>query len=298
MLANKVAQLKRETVVADRIVSFWEKQIDFYGEAKAEAFYKSIGLNHLETKAAVEWEGMMLSREPTEAEKVCVKGVSQAQESGKVSVTSVLMKARESMIDSAMTEIEKLKPATYHELIIEMPAKAHSELRNQVDSIFMHGKKLVAAELGKKASKQSQPDDGEDSELDDLTDLTDARLANDIQARVTAAATRFALLGLTGNELWKAVRKEVEAGSVSYIDRSSTGLTNKVLNMGRSSEADDRSDEWDRVEYSALLDQNVCDPCAADDGETAADESELTPAPNPDCAGGDWCRCFHVFINQ
>jgi hypothetical protein len=95
-----------------------------------------------------------------------------------------------------------------------------------------------------------------------------------------------------------AVQKEITAGSVTYIDRAARGLATKVINIGRSDEAESKKDEWDRIEYSALLDQNVCDPCASQDGDTASNEDDLQPAPNPDCLGGDLCRCFHIWINQ
>jgi hypothetical protein len=101
---------------------------------------------------------------------------------------------------------------------------------------------------------------------------------------------------LVGAALLDAIRTEVETGSVSYIDRTATGLANKTLAIGRADEADDRRDDWERVEYSAILDQNVCGPCAAEDGQEAANETDLQPAPNPECEGGDWCRCFHVFV--
>jgi hypothetical protein len=135
-------------------------------------------------------------------------------------------------------------------------------------------------------------------DLDILTDLTDSRVANDVQSRIIAAAQRFTLLGLVGKELLEAITSEIKSGSVSYIDRAATGLANKVINIGRSDEAESRSGEWDRVEYSALLDENVCDPCASFDGESATNESDLEPAPSPSCLGGDFCRCFHVFITQ
>jgi hypothetical protein len=68
------------------------------------------------------------------------------------------------------------------------------------------------------------------------------------------------------------------------------------LNFGRAKEARARKDEWSLVEYSAILDANSCDPCASDDGQQSSDEDELTPVPNPSCAGGDFCRCVHVYI--
>jgi hypothetical protein len=139
-----------------------------------------------------------------------------------------------------------------------------------------------------------QAEEDEFDDLDLLTDVTDARVVNDVQSRITAAATRFFLLGLTGAPLFEAINNEVSAGSVSYIDRASRGVANRVISIGRSDEAQARSDEWDRIEYSCLLDLNSCEFCAADDGQSATDEADLTPTPNPDCPGE--CRCFLVYV--
>lgn len=298
MLSEKVHLLKTTSEVGIKIANFWNTQIERHGEECAEAFYKSIGLNHLPVKS-VEWEGLQLSREPTEAEKLCLKSISFAQDAGKASVLPILLNARSALIDDAIEAIKKLKPATYHKLILTVPDQYQEQLRVEVSSIFMRGKKLVDQELSRgKSVKQSDPTDEDDSELDDLADLTSSRVANDVQARITAATARFALLGLTGKALWDAVRSEIDSGSVAYVERASTGVANKALSFGRAREAEDRSDEWDRVEYSAILDQNVCEPCAADDGQTSTNVDDLTPAPNPDCAGGDWCRCFWVFIAE
>lgn len=303
-LQKKVLKLKLDGAIALRHAQFWERQIAQHGEQKATAFYTSLGLNHLEKKS-IEWEGLTLSREPTEVEKLCIKSIASAQEAGKASVTTVLLKLRTDLIDNALKAIKKLTPATYHELILKTPKESRAELREQLAKVFEKGRNLVALELGRQrgksviagnAFKQSQEED--DEELDDLTDLTDSRVVNDVQSRITATAARYALLGLAGAALWEAVNKEMADGSVSYIDRAATGITNKVLAFGRSREAEDRSDEWGSVEYSAILDQNVCEPCAADDGQSAKSEDDLTDTPNPDCAGGDWCRCFHVFVQD
>jgi hypothetical protein len=296
MLAKKIAQLHHDVVVAERIASFWQKQIDFYGEAKAEAFYRSIGLNHLECKS-VEWEGLTLSREPTEAEKLCVKGISQAQDAGKESVGKVLLNTREALINEGMREIKLLSPADYHLLVLEVP---ENELKPELAKVFTRGKKLVASELaGQKshvAKETKAITDDEDEALEELADLTNSRLTNDVQARIINSTQRFRLLGLTGAALWHAVRQEIEEGSTSYVDRAATGAANVALSSGRSAEMAERADEIDRYEYSALLDPNVCEPCAAEDGETASDPADLQPTPNPECAGSDFCRCFTVAI--
>lgn len=293
-LQEKVIKLKLDAVVAARHASFWQKAIDEHGEEKATAFYTHLGLNHLEKKS-VEWEGLKLSREPKEHEKLAVKGIANAQESSKEAISRILLALREELISDGLKGIKKLTPATYHELTLQASSDSRLSLRDRLIKVHRQGRMLVAAELGK---KQSLEEEDEFDDLDVLTDVTDARVANDVQSRIVAAAARFALLGLVGVPLLDAIRTEVNAGSVGYIDRASTGLANRVINIGRMDEAERRRDEWGRVEYSALLDQNVCGPCAAEDGKEAQNEADLTPTPNPECEGGDWCRCFHVFIQD
>ena len=290
-LQEKVLKLKLEAVVAARHAAFWQKAIDTQGEEKATAFYKHLGLNHLEAKT-FEWEGMRLSRLPTRHEAIAVKGVSSAQESAKEQIGTILLKLRSELISDGLKGIKPLSPTDYHTLTLRASPESRSRLRDRLINVHRQGRMLVVTELGK---KQDIPDD-EFDELDELTDVTDSRVANDVQSRIVGAATRFALLGLTGAALMAAIQGEISAGSVGYIDRASTGLANRVLNIGREDEAERRKDEWSRVEYSALLDANVCEPCAAEDGQEAENEADLTPVPNPECLGGDWCRCFHVFV--
>lgn len=292
-LQEKVINLKLNAALAVKHAQGWQRLIDLYGEDKATEFYKHLGLNHLEKKS-VQWEGMTLSREPKEYEKIAVKGIATAQESSKEAIGNILLALRTELISDGLKGIRKLDPAMYHELILDTPGEFRTSLRDRLIEVHRHGRLLVAAELGK---KEAVPED-EFDDLDMLTDVTDSRIVNDVQSRIIAAAARFALLGLMGSALQDAVRNEVQAGSVSYINRAATGLANKVINIGRQDEAERRRDQWGRVEYSALLDQNVCGPCAAEDGQEAENEAELTPTPNPECEGGDWCRCFHVFVQD
>lgn len=293
-LQSKIINLKLNAALAVKHAQGWQRLIDLYGEEKATAFYSHLGLNHLEKKS-IEWEGLTLSREPKEHEKIAVKGMAQAQVSSKESISPILLSLRTELITDGLSAIQKLAPSTYHELTLRVSSEFRSSLREHLIGVHRRGRMLVAAELNRKAAVL---DDDEFDDLDLLTDLTDSRIANDVQSRIIAAATRFSLLGLTDSELSTAVQNEIATGSVSYIDRASTGLANRVISIGRGDEAQSRRDEWSRVEYSALLDQNVCGPCASSDGEEADNEDDLTSTPNPECEGGDWCRCFHVFVQD
>lgn len=295
-LAEKTLKLKLDAAVAGRVALFWEKQIATHGEAKATEFYTSIGLNHLEKKS-FEWEGLTLSREPTTAEKLCVKGIAGAQGSAKEKITSILLKLRAELISDGLKGIKKLDPATYHELTLQASSESRTSLRDRLIKVHKQGRTLVVAELSKQKDAVLDSSTDEFDELDDLTDLTDSRVANDVQSRITAAAARFALLGLTGKALLDAVQNEIETGSVSYIDRAAIGVGNKVINIGRYDEMRARKDSIERYEYSALLDVSTCPSCASDDGKESNTMDDLPDTPNPNCAGSDYCRCFIVAIS-
>lgn len=315
-LQEKVLNLKLEAATAARLAMFWEKQIHTHGERKTEAFYTHLGLNHIERKG-FEWEGLTLSREPKEHEKLCVKGIANAQETAKEQIGKVLLSLRTELIAQGVEAIQTLAPKDYHTLILEVPEGSKADLRARLEKVYLQGRKLVDQELSKQKAgarypltrpehlfvvselgkKEALPEEEFDFDLlDDLADITDSRIVNDVQTRITAAAARYRLLGLGDAALWKAVEDEIRLGSVSYINRASQGLANRVINIGRRDEARSRRDEWERVEYSAILDSNVCDPCVAEDGQEATNEEDLEPVPNASCPGE--CRCFHVYVAE
>jgi len=294
-LREKTLNLKLQAACALRLARFWQKAIDEHGEVKATAFYTHLGLNHLETKSTFEWDGLTLSREPKEHEKIAVKGVAQAQESSQEAISKILLSLREELITDGLSGISKLTPQNLHELILSPSKESYSDLRDRLIKVHKQGRMLVVAELNGIKSLKAAAED-EFDELDDLTSLTGSRVANDVQARIIDATTRYSLLGLTGKELLSAVESEMADGSVSYIDRAARGLANRVINIGRTDEMKERADDIERYEQSALLDANVCEPCAADDGQTASSPDDLPGGPNPECLGSDQCRCFVVAV--
>lgn len=310
-LTEKIKTLESSAAEAWRVARFWRQASSSLGEHGAERLYLASGLNHIDRKG-ISWEGMVLSRLPKEHEKLMIKALATEQVNAKEQISDILLKLRTRLISDGLKGIKILAPADYHALTLRAPADFRSNLRDRLITVHRQGRILVAKELGHSkadeysqgslgqvmAYSQKQTDDDEFDDLDTLTDVTNSRVANDVQSRIVAAAQRFTLLGLTGAALFGAVQGELNTGSVSYIDRASTGLANRVINIGREDEAQRRRGEWSRVEYSALLDQNVCGPCAAEDGQEADNEADLTPVPNPNCEGGDWCRCFHVFVQD
>lgn len=290
-LSERVQKLRLNSLLGAKLAAFWQEKIDTHGEVKATEFYRHIGLNHVECKG-VEWEGLKLHREPKEHEKIALKGVANAQENSKEKIATILLQLREELISDGLKAIKKLEPAEFHKLILSVPAESSAQLRDRLIKVHKQGRVLVANELG---VKDSVPDD-EFDELEGLVDIVNSRVVNDVQFRIIDAAVRQATLQKISKEFWRNVQETVNAGSVTYINQTSGGLANRVIGIGRADEMQRRSDDIVRYEYSALLDERVCENCAPLDGTESTDIDDLPSVPLISCLGGDLCRCFIVAI--
>lgn len=78
-----------------------------------------------------------------------------------------------------------------------------------------------------------------------------------------------------------------------------TAAITEGINEGRADYAAEMAPEYASSVRSGLLDNNICDECADQDGEefTVEEGVEVT-LPDPNCAGGDACRCVMVFISK
>ncbi len=101
---------------------------------------------------------------------------------------------------------------------------------------------------------------------------------------------------LTKGEIIRKVEEDLNAQSDKWIDGAASKGANEAFADGRAEGYAEYADEIGEVQYSALLDWNTCENCQAADGEVGPTPEEVTAVPNPDCDGGDKCRCVHVFV--
>jgi hypothetical protein len=296
MLKDKVQQLKTQAHNASRVAECWERLIETHGEAKATAFYSSLGLNHLEQKS-VEWEGLTLWREPTEAEKIAVKDVADAQESGKAKIAKILKALKLKLVQQAIDEILKLDPEEFHTLVLDLPDAP--ELVKALDTVYMQGRTQVAKELSAQGLTVEAPNAAEaaiSAEMQSLADFLLSRTANSVAGRVADIASEQVILGRTGNDLENAVTDAAEALSDAPEERAAAGGANRAVGRGRMDEMAIHAGEIDLWVFSSLLDQNTCDACFSEDGTEYDSYDEVPSFPFEDCLGTFLCRCFAVGI--
>jgi phage gp29-like protein len=70
----------------------------------------------------------------------------------------------------------------------------------------------------------------------------------------------------------------------------------RLMGDGRIDQAAADSAEIASATYSAVMDRNTCDTCEGQDGDETTDLDEAAGwTPNPDCDGGEQCRCLVVY---
>ncbi len=102
--------------------------------------------------------------------------------------------------------------------------------------------------------------------------------------------------GMPKGEIIARIEDELEAQSDGWFESAASKGANEAFADGRQSGYEEYADEIASVMYSAILDSNTCGNCASADGAEGKTPEDVPSVPNPDCDGGDKCRCVHVYV--
>jgi HK97 family phage portal protein len=255
-------------------------------------------------KKTFDLNGLTLGREPQGVElAIDLKKIDGDYQTARQYLAAILAKLRTDLIEQAAAELDKLEPATAHTLSLVPNLRYRSQISKVLKNAYKVGRQQIIAELNaQRTGKGVAPIDIESKDdpewltyIDELTDGLIARMISEITKRGIDVYLRMKLLVDYSVEALKA---ELESQSDKFIDPMAGSTANAAISEGRDDEIKDQIDAGNagEVMYSAILDANTCGPCADADGETASDPADLPAAPNPDCDGGDKCRCIIVAI--
>lgn len=248
-------------------------------------------------KKTFDLDGLTLGREPQGIELVIdLKQIAADLESEKEKLAKILKRFRVSLIDQAVTKLDKLDPADAHTLVLVPDAITQKQIAKSIRSAYQAGQQQIIAELTAQAAKNiagvlELKDDPLDQ--DELADLTISRIINEIQKR---AVDWYTMLKLLLDYTSEKLRDKLLGESEKWIDQLAGNTANISIQYGREAEIENNLDQIDRCEYSAIMDANTCGPCGDADGETGATPADLPDTPNPDCEGGSNCRCFIIGV--
>ena len=123
-----------------------------------------------------------------------------------------------------------------------------------------------------------------------------AEFTNTLSARATNAAIDWKRRGVSDGQVIQGVQADLDDQSDKWIDGVGSKGANEAFAEGREAGYAEYADEIGSVIYSAILDLMTCEACQAADGQQGATPDEIDDVPNPDCDGGDKCRCVHVYV--
>lgn len=246
-------------------------------------------------KKSLEWEGMELSREPTELEAPIIKAIAASMDVGKQSLEGVLMTLREELILEATKDLEALEPDNYHALVLGANPTTENRVKVLLEASYRKGRDLVRSELGTQERIAGKAEEEAMPSIATLARITITRIINEVQTRAIEIAARLALL-FGGKADTQAVKSQLEETSTGYVSKAAQGAANAAIAEGRRAEFDAQKDQISRYIYSAILDTNTCGVCALADGTESESVTMLAMTPNPLCDGGLLCRCLIIGV--
>jgi len=169
-----------------------------------------------------------------------------------------------------------------------------------LEKLWRHGRREAAAELQRAGYTvprvYAQPEHAH-GKVPELADL-EAKLLKKINGlSVTVESQRVTLAmaadGPVGAALASALLDVLGARSIA------AGAVSTAMFGGMGATFEENQDLIGQWEYSSVLDGGTCDVCAPLDGTTyeswdAIQDVLPDGGPNPDCEGGDRCRCRAV----
>lgn len=179
---------------------------------------------------------------------------------------------------------------------------ARAELRKDSGAELAEERREV---LSAAAEEEDDKTPAEREAIEDTDDLLDAqrvavvrRMTSRLRSELETEALDVVRTGGGALDvLTRVVSRQLETGAF----RSDAGaVVTRIFNGGRD-EAARLVGGVKQVQYSALLDSRLCEPCRRLDGLTAefgsSEHDRLVP-PNRDCDGGASCRCLLAYVME
>jgi phage gp29-like protein len=207
------------------------------------------------------------------------------------------------IVDESIKIIEKGQLDKISDLEVRYKTQMTDKIYTVLEDLLKFGGEQVKKELSVQNVKLSEPVGAEDDKVVDAylkarASAGAATLGNKLKQSATFEILRQIKEGVIDKE-------ELKRGLLDLSDKELIAIAqysaSEAFNYGRNLAIKLYLDEIDRVQYSALLDENTCSECEKLDGrEWNIDAPEVAryAGGNPNCLGGGRCRCMLVYISK
>ena len=245
-------------------------------------------------------------RAPEGVEKcVAFSEINSALDKGRDDIAAALRKAKPRIQAEVVHKLMARPAKEAHRVSVELDPALVKDVRNILDGLQGYGQQTVDDERARQL-KGAKPGSartirGGGHEVDKLGLFADgvvSEFTNNIQQRaanVVLDAKRKSEGKATGQGILDA-GETLDDQSDGWVDNVAAKGANEAFAFGRAEGYEEHADEISSVIYSAMLDINSCEACVDADGTEGDTPGDIDSVPNPDCDGGDKCRCVHVFV--
>ena len=199
--------------------------------------------------------------------------------------------SRPPMVDALTKQIATVLTAHYQAGRAQVASELDRQRRGEPV-----GAEIADARHGDGSTQLAEPpakpvSDAVQASIAQEAEIAARKIAAAAQASAAQQAMRDAATPLDDDVFEEGVMRESDAAALRC-----GGQVTRLMNAGRADEAQAQAADIADATYSAVLDQNTCDTCESQDGDTTTDLDEAAGwAPNPACAGDDRCRCLVIY---
>ena len=279
------------------------------GEVPDSALGKPVSarLTEIQPRMDTDGHGLKLKRVPRGAEKfLALAEIVSELDRGRDSIAAALRGARSRVQAEVVNKVVNMPVREMHRASIAPDEKLIAAIEAVLTGVQEFGRRQVGEERGRQLQTAAAVR-GADllrkkklkrEPLGVYADAVASEFVNTLTSRAANAALDWLRRpgDLTKGEIIRKVEEEMDAQSDKWIDGAASKGANEAFADGRADGYEEHADEIAAAIYSALLDMSTCENCAAADGQEGATPADIIDVPNPDCDGGDRCRCVHVFV--
>jgi hypothetical protein len=255
---------------------------------------------------------LKLRRQPQGYEKfLALSEIVGQLDSGRDRCAELLRVARKDLQTEILAALLRAKPGNLHRVSIPTDAALVAQLKAVLDDVSQFGRAQVGQEKARQRRGASAPTAAEirgaslqASSANDAADETGLYAESEVsdflrglQTRAQKVVTDLKRDGtMRPGQMMNAAEESLAEQSDRWIDGVAAEGANNAFAAGRADGYEENKDDIASCYYSAILDDGTCDACDEADGEEGATPDDITSVPNPDCDGGNKCRCVQVFV--
>jgi phage gp29-like protein len=228
---------------------------------------------------------------------------------GRDEIAAAMRKARSRIQAEVVSRLAAAPIRELHRVSVAPDTRLIAGIEKVLDDVAQFGRGQVSQERRRQRAGKA-PAEAPDlrftgaakrNPLGVYADATVSKFVNNLTARaanIVADQKRRAAGDdeITRGEIIRRTEDLLDEQSDKWVDGIAAEAANEAFADGRQAGYEQYADDIAEVQYSAILDANVCEPCQQADGRTAKTPDEIPDVPNPDCLGGAKCRCVHVYV--